>query len=170
VVDGQTGFGNGRTLPAGPLREPLAQALPRADAFIILNRSPATPKLPTGKPVFFATTQPLAPETLRGQPLIAFCGLGYPQKFFTMLTAHGATLAESAAFPDHHTYTASDLKTLTRLAARHKARLATTAKDAARLPPDALPNLLVVDIQLVFDDQAAFTRLITQTLPHHEEP
>lgn len=135
VVDAETGLGNGRVLPAGPLREPAAVGLERADAVILMG--PGEPDLPAhGLPVLRGCLQSNA--SLRPGPKVAFCGIGRPAKFEETLQALGADVVSMAPFPDHHPYSPADLDRLQRLARAHGASLVTTEKDAARLG-SALP-------------------------------
>lgn len=135
VVDAETGLGNGRVLPAGPLREPAAAGLERADAVILVGRG--EPDFPAhGLPVLRGLVESQA--SLRPGPKVAFCGIGRPAKFEETLRAIGAEIVAMAPFPDHHPYTRSDLDRLQRLAEAHGAGLVTTEKDAARLG-SALP-------------------------------
>ena len=136
ILNGQSPWGNGLPLPAGPLREPLA-ARSRAHFAIVINESPHTHLPYYGLPAYRLATQLTAASIapLRGQPLVAFAGLAHPEKFMRSLAAEGLTLAAAIAFPDHHTYTPKNLAYLRQRAAEAKAQLVTTSKDAARLPP-----------------------------------
>ncbi|MDE3060138.1 MAG: tetraacyldisaccharide 4'-kinase [Pseudomonadota bacterium] len=167
VIDGERGFGNGRLLPSGPLREPWPQGCRRAHAIIVINNTNLLPALPQDRPVLFARTQ-AAPETaaVRGKKIIAFCGLAYPQKFFDMLRGQGAELAESIPFSDHYPYTEADIKMLARKAKAIHTPLVTTPKDAVRLPPAFRQWVTVVDITLSFENDAALDALIDYALTH----
>jgi tetraacyldisaccharide 4'-kinase len=138
VVDGATGFGNGRVMPAGPLREPLEDGFARADAVVLLgeDRTGLVGRLPHRLPLLRAeaVAGPL-PQAAQGRPLLAFAGIGRPQKFYESLAVLGAAPVETADFPDHHAYGAADLDRLRARAAALGAVLITTAKDAVRLPP-----------------------------------
>ncbi|HRQ61934.1 MAG TPA: tetraacyldisaccharide 4'-kinase, partial [Alphaproteobacteria bacterium] len=95
VIDGTAGFGNGKTIPAGPLREPLDSAFARADAFILIGKDErgTVPALPPGKPLFTAHIKPMLPdEPTISSPFLAFAGLGRPEKFYRMLVALGANI------------------------------------------------------------------------------
>lgn len=132
VIDAGDPFGNGHVFPKGPLREPVRAGLARADAVILSGKGPA-PDDSWPCPVLRATLTPLAPPP--PGPLVAFAGIGRPEKAFDSLVAAGAELADTVPFADHHAYTPRDLAFLSRLAADRGARLVTTAKDAVRLPP-----------------------------------
>jgi len=153
VIDGRIGFGNGRVLPAGPLREKPSMALKRAHAAIVLNRSTAVPPLPPGMLVLNARTQMKDAEILRGKKLFAFCGLAYPQKFFDMLTAVGAQLVGTQAFADHYAYQDADLNKLLAQSITRDAALITTPKDAVRIPIAFKDCVAVIDMAIEFDDE-----------------
>jgi tetraacyldisaccharide 4'-kinase len=138
VVDAGAGFGNGRCFPAGPLRAPLRRQLPLASAILVLGSDPgqrhALAARFAGLPVFKGYLLPSeSAPSLRGQRLIAYCGIGRPAKFFETLEGAGAILAGRVNFPDHHRFSESDAERLLGLAASKHARLITTEKDAARL-------------------------------------
>lgn len=142
VVDGAVGFGNGLMIPAGPLREPVGRGLARAQAVVVMgddlhDAASATRPLPLlqGRLVPDMDGSGGAPDWLDGSPVIAFAGIGRPQKFFETLTGLGARLVETHPFPDHHPYLASEIEELDRRASAAGARLVTTAKDAVRIAP-----------------------------------
>ena len=128
-------WGNGLPLPAGPLREKLANRS-RAHFAIVLNEPSQSPLPYYGLPAYRLSTQPteasIAP--LRGKPLVAFAGLAHPEKFMHTLIKSNLQLAAAIAFPDHHRYTAANLAFLRQRAADAKATLTTTEKDASKLP------------------------------------
>jgi tetraacyldisaccharide 4'-kinase len=96
----------------------------------------------------------------------AFCALGNPQSFFTHLRNDGFTLKHQRAFPDHHVYTQSDIEALEREAQSSGARaLLTTAKDDVKLRELRFQlQCYVVEIELEFDDEAAFRQLVLQAV------
>lgn len=173
VVDSGYGFGNGRVMPAGPLREPAAAGLARADAVVLLGEETIgeTEKNlidRAGRPLLRARLVPRDPalaQSLRGQRVYAFAGIGRPAKFFDTLTALGAELAGRAAFADHQAYDAATLRRLEAAAAAAGARLVTTAKDAARLGPSLPDGVAVLDVDLQWEDKDALTRLLAPHLP-----
>lgn len=158
VVDAQDGFGNGAVLPAGPLREPVATALARADAVILMGDGPAVddPRLARVTRLR-AWIEPVgaAPEG----PLVAFAGIGRPQKFFDTLAARGGDLVDAVPFADHHPYSESDLAFLAKLAGERGARLVTTEKDHVRLPVAARSAILTLPVTARFADEAALAAL-----------
>lgn len=166
VVDAQDGFGNGAVLPAGPLREPVGAALARADAVILMGDGAAAqdPRL-GARPVLRAAIAPAGPAP--AGPLVAFAGIGRPEKFFDTLTALGADLADAVPFGDHHPYSEQDITFLTRLAADRGARLVTTEKDHVRLPAAARSAILTLPVTARFADEAALAALLDRlSYPH----
>jgi len=157
VVDGAAGFGNGRVLPAGPLREPVATAASRCTAAVLIGAdvAGARTQLPPDLPVLTARLVPdAAMHALAGQRVFAFAGIGNPDKFRATVMQTGAVLAGHAAFADHHRYSEAELRRLQDQAARLDAILVTTAKDAARLTPAWRQAMTVLRVALAWDDPA----------------
>jgi tetraacyldisaccharide 4'-kinase len=163
VVDGGSGFGNGRVFPAGPLRESVADGAARCRAAVLIgpDRAGAVAVL-QGLPVLRARLVP-GPEmtALADQPVFAFAGIGRPGKFFATLAEAGARLADAVAFPDHHAYRAAEIRRLLDRAAQLGAVPVTTAKDAVRLPPELRGCIEVARVSLAWDDPAALDRLLS---------
>jgi tetraacyldisaccharide 4'-kinase len=154
VIDGGYGFGNGRVLPAGPLREPVARGMARAGAVVLVgeDRSGVAAMLPSGLPVLRAQ---LVPDDsalrLRARRVLAFAGIGRPEKFFATLRGLGAEVAETAAFADHHPYSEDEAMRLIETAQRLDAVPVTTAKDFVRLPEGAKALVTSVGVHLRFE-------------------
>ena len=151
VIDGRTGFGNGRVLPAGPLREPVASAAARCQAAVLIgaDATGALARLPPELTVLRADLQQDASiAALAGKPVVAFAGIASPGKFFDPLHHAGAMLLAAHPFPDHHAYTAGELHRLLGQAAGLQAALVTTPKDAVRLPPDIRSKVTVIGVGL----------------------
>ena len=161
VIDGAYGFGNGRVLPAGPLREPRDNGLARADAIVLMgeDRAGITPLL-AGKTVLHARLVPDNASAFAGRTVVAFAGIGRPAKFFATLEGVGARLATRHAFADHHPYRAAELQRLLAEAEAAHAVLVTTAKDAVRLPGEWRAHVEVLSVRAEFDDGAALDRLL----------
>ena len=164
VVDGEAGFGNGRVVPAGPLREPAARALARADAVVRIGPDTAgiTSRLGAGGcPVLTATLDTDAEgAALAGERVLAFAGIGRPAKFHATLTAHGAEVVAFEAFADHHPYTAAEVSRLHARAAAEGLRLVTTEKDAVRLPPEMRAAVRVLPVRIAWDDPDGLDALL----------
>jgi tetraacyldisaccharide 4'-kinase len=168
-VDGTRGLGNGRVIPAGPLRAPLAFQLGLVDAVVINAPTPdagaavagwLAPRF-TGAVLRCATVVAGDVAWLRGQRTVAWAGIGAPQRFFSMLRSLGAEVMETIAFGDHQRLTEADAQRLLALARQHGAILVSTAKDMARLEgaTGALAELAastrVVPIRLQFAEADA---------------
>ncbi len=155
VLDRTHGLGNGLVFPAGPLREP-ARQLGRADLLVLTGSgSAAGPVLPwpVVKPRFLLASWIAPPPGLAQLPLLAFCGIGLPAKFFVALEQAGLRVLERRSFPDHHPYARQDLDRLQQRASTLRATLVTTVKDWQRLPAGWQER--VVPLPLVLDPQAA---------------
>ncbi|MEM1140153.1 MAG: tetraacyldisaccharide 4'-kinase [Pseudomonadota bacterium] len=175
VIDGDRGFGNGRLIPAGPLREPIGQGLRRADGVVLLGGDEAAP-VPepvrsAGLPVFRAQLRPRDPldPKLHRSPLVAFAGIGNPEKFFKTLTGLGLAVAATHAFPDHHPYTEADLAGLRAEAKARGAALVTTEKDHVRLAAGSADDILTLPVDIAWLDEAAVDAFLTRFLDRFAE-
>ena len=172
VVDARRGIGNGRVIPAGPLRAPLAAQLTRADALVVVGTGAgATDVVAAARvrqmPVFSATLRPDAAviAALHGTRVLAFAGIGDPEKFFATLADAGVAVAATRAFPDHHRYTRAQATSLCREADSAGLVLVTTEKDLARLIGDDATAPLAararaLPVVLSFADERGFERLL----------
>jgi tetraacyldisaccharide 4'-kinase len=170
VIDAGFGLGNGRIMPAGPLREAPATGLRRADAVVYIGdpgdaAARPTPQVITGATLLHARLEP-GPEAsdLAENAVVAFAGIGRPGKFFDTLRGLGCRIVATHAFADHHVYRADEIMALVEEATVAGARLVTTAKDAVRLPAEARPMAEVLPVTLRFGDMAALERLLAPVL------
>ena len=166
VIDAEKGLGNGRVIPAGPLREPAADGLARADALVIAGEGdlPASIAPAWGtKPILRFTLAPSS-TTLCGQRVMAFAGIGRPEKFFRTVTELGATVIATQGFADHHPYSESEIAELRGKAATEKATLVTTEKDWVRLPASLREGIVAVPVTAVFDEPQALDALLERVL------
>lgn len=167
VIDGPYGFGNGRVMPAGPLREPLSDALARADGVVIIgeDRHDLAGRL-NAIPVLRARLAASAESAaaVAGRRVLAFAGIGRPDKFFESLGDLKCQIAATRAFPDHHPYRPSEIAELLAQAASLDAMPVTTAKDAMRLPNDIRGRVTVLDVALIWDDHSALDKLLAERL------
>lgn len=168
VVDSDYGFGNGRLLPAGPLREEIAAGLARSDAIVILGDGTAPLPDLGAKPVFRARLVPHPEDVhhLQGKRVLAFAGIARPEKFFSSLEQAGVIIAGRRPFPDHMAYDEDLIMRLVEDAHAQKAVPVTTAKDLVRFPPEARPMVECLRVTLRFDDESAVAHFLTERLPH----
>jgi tetraacyldisaccharide 4'-kinase len=165
VIDGEQGVGNGLCIPAGPLRAPVEEQLKHADAVVVVGEGKAAGFLARRKkpPVLAARLVPDAKVAgvLKGKRVLAYAGIGRPQKFAGTLKALGADVVRLVAFPDHHVFNAMDAEALLAEAKRDNLTLVTTEKDMARLSDPDLKALAqkshALPVRLVFDDPKLFT-------------
>ncbi|KMO31423.1 tetraacyldisaccharide 4'-kinase [Methylobacterium variabile] len=165
VFDGAVGLGNGRVVPAGPLRAPAAAQWPRIHAALVIgDGAPGARVLAEaearGLPALRGrlVPDPAAATALRGRRLLAFAGIGRPDKFFSTLRDLGADLRDARAFPDHHAFTAAEAAALAAEAARRDLLLVTTEKDRVRLPAEMPVGTLPVVLAL--EDPEALAGLL----------
>ncbi|MFN8831840.1 MAG: tetraacyldisaccharide 4'-kinase [Labrys sp. (in: a-proteobacteria)] len=176
VVDGEAGIGNGLSFPAGPLRAPLYAQTPFATAVVIIGPGEAGERVAAyargaARPVFRAALEPAAAPDLAGRRVLAFAGIGRPEKFQATLAAMGAEIAAFEAFPDHHPYSEAEAVALATRAQAERLLPVTTEKDHARLSGGparkALASMsLPVPVGIRFEDEAGIRRLLLGLLRH----
>jgi tetraacyldisaccharide 4'-kinase len=176
VIDSERGLGNGRVLPAGPLRAPLKPQLARTDALVVVGDGGASAEVAaavaaTGGQVFVAQLKPdeTSLAALRGKRLLAFAGIGDPERFFRSLRACALEVVREHAFADHHVFSESDLDALQADARADQLTLVTTEKDLARLrggaePPAFGSEIAVLAVTLEFADAAKLRKFLARAL------
>ena len=162
VVDGAVGLGNGRVLPAGPLRERPQRAIARAHGIVVVgdDRTEIGARLaslaPRALPVFHARLVPGdRNESWHTRRVVAFAGIARPEKLFTSLKEAGCDVVATQAFSDHHRFRTSELVALRQRARELDATLVTTEKDRARLSASDAERIAVFAVRLEWRDPPA---------------
>ncbi|HET9068468.1 MAG TPA: tetraacyldisaccharide 4'-kinase [Amaricoccus sp.] len=171
VVDAATGFGNGRVIPAGPLREPVAAGLARADLLLAIGSPEERARFRAAWPGLAVPTVEAALVPLPtgmdwgGLRALAFAGIGRPEKFFATLRALGAEIVAVRSFDDHEPFAHRALARLEAEADAAHAQLVTTEKDAARLPAAFRRKVLVLPVRLEPEDWTRLDAALAGLLP-----
>lgn len=175
VIDTSRRLGNWQVIPAGPLRLPLAVQAKLVDALVYNGQvnphfqDEMAWRCPV--PALHAWLQPDGVAFLAGARVVAYAGIGNPDRFFDTLRAHGATVVETLPFPDHARFTDADADRLLALASCHDAQLITTEKDHVRLSGSpklaalaAASRTLPVEMKLHAASQTTLEALLTKAL------
>lgn len=167
VVDGGFGFGNRRLFPSGPLRESIVKGLRRAHGVVIIGEANERllRHLPSRLPVVQGYFKPASEtKTLKGKKVIAFAGIGRPQKFFDTLEELGAKVVATYKFPDHHYYTSNQIRTILWEAKQMGAVPVTTEKDYVRLWPKAREEIIPVRVSVAWKDDKTLERVLKHVI------
>lgn len=172
VIDSSRGIGNGRIVPAGPLRAPLQAQLARAHALVIVGPGGAAGAVAeiAGRRKLAIFHGRLEPDrgclaALYGRKILAFAGIADPQKFFATLADAGIEVVARQSFADHHRYTAKEAQTLLAQADEQNLLLLTTEKDHVRLAGGPHVAALgarasALPVRLVIDEEETFREMI----------
>jgi tetraacyldisaccharide 4'-kinase len=176
VIDGDRGLGNGRVFPAGPLRAPLRPQLARTDALIVVGDGTAAAAVAAAvaaraTPVLSAQLEAdaVSVAALGGKRVLAFAGIGDPDRFFRTLRASGVDVVRQSVFADHHAFSQNEIESLLAEARREGLTAVTTEKDLARLRgrggiPDWARDIVPFAVTLEFDDVAPLRKLVADRL------
>ncbi|MFB8344005.1 tetraacyldisaccharide 4'-kinase [Brucella cytisi] len=171
VVDATRGIGNGRVIPAGPLRAPLTDQMRKTDALLRIGKGDGADFVirqaaRAGRPIYEAQLKPSSTTPVAGNRWLAFAGIGNPEKFYASVVEAGGEIVETRSFPDHHSFASDDIRNLADTARRQGLGLITTAKDQVRLATmigvtsGFLAKLAVLDVNLEFDRNDGLDRIL----------
>jgi tetraacyldisaccharide 4'-kinase len=172
VIDAVNGVGNGAVFPAGPLRAPLEAQLAHAHAIVRVGAGAgAEPVIVRAAarniPAFPARLVPdaHAAKGVAGRKVLAFAGIGHPEKFFATLEEVGADIVKARAFADHHRYSAQEAADLLRTAKDRGLQLVTTEKDLARMQggrtlAELATAVRTLPVKLEFADAGAMRKVL----------
>lgn len=175
VIDGALGLGNEHVIPAGPLRASVGFQLARANGIILVGEGDAVERVQTlargaSLPVVSATLVPERDNTwLKKKALVAFAGIGNPEKFFRSVESLGGNIVARKSYRDHYTYSSQDALELLTLAARHNAHLVTTQKDFVRIEgvselQELQKSTRALPVNMQFKDMGKLKQMLTQAL------
>ena len=156
VFNGYQGIGNGRIIPSGPMRENLSQAINRSHLAIIIDQDIRNIKaLIDGKiPVLNANIkiEDKYFNNFKNKKVIAFCGIGYPEKFYKTLENIGCQITYTKSFPDHYVYSRKDIQNLLKKSQELNSLLITTEKDHIKIMEDYKNRIYFFPISIEFND------------------
>lgn len=164
VFDGSYGIGNGKIIPAGPLRETFEQGIKRADALIILGKDKHNLAEKSKLPVFFGHIEVAQTCNIDNRNILAFAGIGHPQKFYHTLSQQGFNVTETIDFPDHHFYSHDELEKILTRAKEINADIYTTSKDYVKIPHFYQKAINVLEIAVVWDNPDKLIEFINKKI------
>ena len=164
VFNGSQGIGNGHIMPAGPLREPLSWALKNTHLAIIIEKDKNGIKeiLPNNLPILEAKIliDSSVQKKLHNKSVLAFCGIGYPQKFYDFLKQMGCHISSWKPFPDHYIYSEKNIQNLINESINLDALLVTTQKDYIKIAKKYQNKIFSFPIDMKFSDYATLDSML----------
>lgn len=160
VFEGAYGVGNGLVIPSGPLRESFQSGIKRAQAVVMIGHDEQNIAQRVSLPTFHAKIKEVQPEDAP-RDVLAFAGIGHPEKFYASLEKCGFHVVETFDFPDHHFYTREELTALIKKADAENLALYTTTKDFVKIPSDLQSKFRVLEIEVAWDNQDDLLALIS---------
>jgi len=150
VIDGKYGFGNQMPIPSGPLREKIADGLQRADAIIVVGEDKKDLNKLAEKynlEFFNGFVTPVKPKT-SNKNIIAFAGIGHPEKLYKSLEELGYNIKHKFDFPDHHYYNDDEIEKIINLSKNENLDIFTTTKDFTKIDAKHKSLLNILDIEI----------------------
>ena len=177
VVDGGYGFGNKMAIPAGPLRESIASGISRATAVVIVGDDKFNAKDDIKAEnraikIMQASLEPINAEEIKNRDVVAFAGIGRPEKFFETLNNIGCNIKRKYPFPDHHPYSENDILPILKYAEKYDCTVVTTEKDAVKIPKYLAEKIFVLKVKtkLANQDNEALEKMLKESfLPISEQ-
>ncbi len=164
VINGSYGFGNAFVIPSGPLRQTVDSAMATADHIILLEDDEyGVAKIVKNFniDISFARYVPSVDMRLFNKKVLAFCGIGIPDKFKIILLKYGLNIFNFVIFKDHHLYTEEEIKGLLEEAEESNSLVVCTEKDHVKIPLEYQDKVLSFNINMQMDgDELLFSKII----------
>ena len=164
-----TGVGNGKLLPAGPLRESLSKLSDYSAVFINgkknkylenkIKKYNKNIKIFSGE--YFLKNK--NDFDLKSKYLV-FCGIGTPESFFKLLKENKIKIEKKIVYPDHYNYKFSDIDKIKKIAKENKLKILTTEKDFTKINKFNNFNVKFTNIDLYINNYKSFKRFIINSL------
>ena len=165
IIDSEQMFGNGYLFPAGPLIHEIDVGVSAADSIIIIGDYNEVlenniKQMNDNIPIFRAKMEAINTVQVENNKVIAFCGLGYPNKFKKTLKECNYNIIDFLIFSDHHPYTITEIQKLINIAKNNNATLITTTKDYVKIPDIFKQEIKTIPIKLTLENNILEQHLI----------
>ena len=159
-------IGNGRVIPAGPLRESFS-SIKNAQIIIIngeknLNFERKILKENSNLSIFYIKYKPQNIEELRKKKIIAVAGIGNPINFFNLLSDYKFKIDKTIAFPDHYQFSKSEILDILNDAKKNDCQVLLTEKDYYKIQKYDLKEVKFLKVELEIDDKLNFIKKINK--------
>ena len=161
-------IGNGLTLPAGPLREPLSTI--KYSQIILINGKKneifekKLKSINKKNKIFYSRYVPINIKKYLNQNLLVFAGIGNPENFFELLRENKMRIKKQISFPDHYNYSQNEIKNLITISKKKGLKILTTEKDFFRIKHYNLSKINYLNIKLEITNKVSFEKEIKKYL------
>lgn len=165
VIDSKQMFGNECLFPAGPLMHKIDSSIKSSDSILIIGDyneilENNIKKISSNISIFRAKMETVNKVEVENNKVIAFCGLGYPNKFKNTLKECNYNIVDFLIFSDHHPYTITEIQKLINIAKNNNATLITTTKDYVKIPNIFKQEIKTIQIKLKLENDTFKEHLI----------
>jgi len=170
VINEAQEFGNKRVMPSGPLRESITRGLSRTNLVIVIGNTSndLIKTVPDNVSIIEAKFEiKKEHKIIKGQNIVAFAGIAYPEKFFQSLKEEGANIVKKISFSDHYIYTENDLLDLVETANKTKSILVSTQKDYVRIPNSYRSLVNTLEGEIVFENEELLIKILSGVIENH---
>ena len=147
VINGDIGVGNNLCIPAGPLREPIENAISRSNYVFFIGEDKHHLTKLIDKEKLISIEQKILAFPKKNTNYIAFTGIAYPDLFFETLEKNGYKILQKVPFPDHYLYSKDDLDKLLQISSKNQANLITTEKDYTKIDQSLYCKIEILPIE-----------------------
>ena len=170
VINEAQEFGNKRVMPSGPLRESIKRGLSRTDLVIVIGNTSndLIKTIPSNVSIIEAKFEIKKEHTIiKGQNIVAFAGIAYPEKFFQSLKEEGANIVKKISFSDHYIYTENDILDLVETANKTKSILVSTQKDYVRIPKSYRSLVNTLECEIIFENEELLVEILSNVIENY---
>jgi tetraacyldisaccharide 4'-kinase len=161
-------FGNGMTLPSGPLREPLTSI--KKSQIVVINGKKNSEfenkikNISSNINIYYSYYLPTNLINFKDHKLLAFAGIGNPENFFSLLKENNLNVVKKMPFPDHYNYSINELNEIVNFSLKNNLKIITTEKDFFRIKHFQIAQIKCLNVELKILNSEVFEKDVIKYL------